>query len=184
VSGWLCLEDRLRLREREEEILKKYMQKNGDDWQRIRIENRYKNIHINKQMAINTNGDSGKERQKWDEIGMKWCDWDEQRNVEETCKEFYNLSDCRQFSRHERKGRKVLKDQADTKKSIDKNLPSSFFATIFEKMATQFSFEWILMLPRTAVGWQLTSIIHNHIRVARWFVFKPKIPIWVNFGGP
>jgi hypothetical protein len=21
-------------------------------------------------------------------------------------------------------------------------------------------------------------------RVARWFVFKPKIPIWVNFGGP
>jgi hypothetical protein len=22
------------------------------------------------------------------------------------------------------------------------------------------------------------------IRVARWFLFKPKIPIWVNFGGP
>jgi hypothetical protein len=21
-------------------------------------------------------------------------------------------------------------------------------------------------------------------RVARWFVFKPKIPIWENFGGP
>jgi hypothetical protein len=21
-------------------------------------------------------------------------------------------------------------------------------------------------------------------RVARWFLFKPKIPIWVNFGGP
>jgi hypothetical protein len=21
-------------------------------------------------------------------------------------------------------------------------------------------------------------------RLARWFVFKPKIPIWVNFGGP
>jgi hypothetical protein len=21
-------------------------------------------------------------------------------------------------------------------------------------------------------------------RVARWFVFKPKIAIWVNFGGP
>jgi hypothetical protein len=21
-------------------------------------------------------------------------------------------------------------------------------------------------------------------RVARWLVFKPKIPIWVNFGGP
>jgi hypothetical protein len=24
----------------------------------------------------------------------------------------------------------------------------------------------------------------NLSRVARWFVFKPKIPIWVNFGGP
>jgi hypothetical protein len=24
----------------------------------------------------------------------------------------------------------------------------------------------------------------NQTRVARWFVFKPKIPIWVNFGGP
>jgi hypothetical protein len=22
------------------------------------------------------------------------------------------------------------------------------------------------------------------IRVARWHIFKPKIPIWVNFGGP
>jgi hypothetical protein len=21
-------------------------------------------------------------------------------------------------------------------------------------------------------------------RVARWFIFEPKIPIWVNFGGP
>jgi hypothetical protein len=21
-------------------------------------------------------------------------------------------------------------------------------------------------------------------RVARWFIFKPNIPIWVNFGGP
>jgi thiol-disulfide isomerase/thioredoxin len=22
------------------------------------------------------------------------------------------------------------------------------------------------------------------IRVARWFILKPKVPIWVNFGGP
>jgi hypothetical protein len=22
-----------------------------------------------------------------------------------------------------------------------------------------------------------------HARVARWYIFKPKIPIWVNFGG-
>jgi hypothetical protein len=27
------------------------------------------------------------------------------------------------------------------------------------------------------------SYFVNHGRVARWFVFKPKIPIWVNFGG-
>jgi hypothetical protein len=24
----------------------------------------------------------------------------------------------------------------------------------------------------------------NSRRAARWFVFKPRIPIWVNFGGP
>jgi hypothetical protein len=24
--------------------------------------------------------------------------------------------------------------------------------------------------------------LHDETRVARWFVFKPKIPIWVNFG--
>jgi hypothetical protein len=23
-----------------------------------------------------------------------------------------------------------------------------------------------------------------HTRVARWYIFKPKIPIWVNFVGP
>jgi hypothetical protein len=22
------------------------------------------------------------------------------------------------------------------------------------------------------------------VRVARWYIFKPKIPIWINFGGP
>jgi hypothetical protein len=28
-------------------------------------------------------------------------------------------------------------------------------------------------------------IFYDHlVRVARWFVFKPKIPIWVNSGGP
>jgi hypothetical protein len=26
--------------------------------------------------------------------------------------------------------------------------------------------------------------VRVHSRVARWFVFKTKIPIWVNFGGP
>jgi hypothetical protein len=31
---------------------------------------------------------------------------------------------------------------------------------------------------------QKSKIVANKIRVARWFVFKPKIPIRVNFGGP
>jgi hypothetical protein len=26
--------------------------------------------------------------------------------------------------------------------------------------------------------------MYIEIRVARWFIFKPKIPIWINFGGP
>jgi hypothetical protein len=31
----------------------------------------------------------------------------------------------------------------------------------------------------------LSGIVHVDCdRVARWFVFKPKIQIWVNFGGP
>jgi hypothetical protein len=29
-----------------------------------------------------------------------------------------------------------------------------------------------------------TTDVYQQPRVARWFVFKPKIPIWVNFGGP
>jgi hypothetical protein len=27
------------------------------------------------------------------------------------------------------------------------------------------------------------TFLKGPTRVARWFVFKPKIPIWVNFGG-
>jgi hypothetical protein len=26
--------------------------------------------------------------------------------------------------------------------------------------------------------------VHIGVRVARWFIFKPKIPIWVNFVRP
>jgi hypothetical protein len=28
------------------------------------------------------------------------------------------------------------------------------------------------------------AVVNYRTRVARWFVFKPKIPIWINFGGP
>jgi hypothetical protein len=30
----------------------------------------------------------------------------------------------------------------------------------------------------------LTNLEQPEARVARWFLFKTKIPIWVNFGGP
>jgi hypothetical protein len=30
---------------------------------------------------------------------------------------------------------------------------------------------------------RLDHAAKHRVRVARWFVFKPKIPIWVNFGG-
>jgi hypothetical protein len=29
---------------------------------------------------------------------------------------------------------------------------------------------------------QRNTTLHN--RVARWYIFKPKIPLWVNFGRP
>jgi hypothetical protein len=31
---------------------------------------------------------------------------------------------------------------------------------------------------------QMSAVREVVDRVARWFVSKPKIPIWVNFGGP
>jgi hypothetical protein len=50
-----------------------------------------------------------------------------------------------------------------------------------------------LDLIRTPIFWQqkgrekgLTAPMRLRVggRVARWFVFKPNIPIWVNFRGP
>jgi hypothetical protein len=34
---------------------------------------------------------------------------------------------------------------------------------------------------KVIAGYQKCKLLR---RVARWFVFKPKIPIWVNFGRP
>jgi hypothetical protein len=45
----------------------------------------------------------------------------------------------------------------------------------------------ILLFVRTKVfrfPSLLASSVLLNVRVARWFVFKPKIPIWVNFVGP
>jgi hypothetical protein len=35
-----------------------------------------------------------------------------------------------------------------------------------------------------SVDWATNPSNVEKPRIARWFVFKPKIPIWVNFGGP
>jgi hypothetical protein len=35
------------------------------------------------------------------------------------------------------------------------------------------------------VGKMLSAVRKSLMpRLARWFIFKPKIPTWVNFGGP
>jgi hypothetical protein len=41
---------------------------------------------------------------------------------------------------------------------------------------------WHQSLAR-ALSLQASFSISARIKVARWFVFKPKIQIWVNFGG-
>jgi hypothetical protein len=46
-------------------------------------------------------------------------------------------------------------------------------------------FVWhILLLGRSFISMMHACKATAHSRVARWFIFKPKIPIWVNFGGP
>jgi hypothetical protein len=44
------------------------------------------------------------------------------------------------------------------------------FQRVFQKMSNPASFAMAMM-----------ALMH---RVARWFIFKPKITIWVNLGGP
>jgi hypothetical protein len=39
--------------------------------------------------------------------------------------------------------------------------------------------------PSTAqISGKRNAPVTKTVRVARWFLFKLKIPIWVNFGGP
>jgi hypothetical protein len=47
----------------------------------------------------------------------------------------------------------------------------------FAKKSAESWLQWKIYLA-------IATLIRNSARVARWFVFKPKIPIWVNFGGP
>jgi hypothetical protein len=39
-----------------------------------------------------------------------------------------------------------------------------------------------IILKKQSSGLQMVYVEHI-ARAARWFVFKPKIPVWVNFGG-
>jgi hypothetical protein len=39
-----------------------------------------------------------------------------------------------------------------------------------------------IKLPRLEKGEKKKKILFS-ARVARWYIFKPKIPIWVNLGG-
>jgi hypothetical protein len=41
------------------------------------------------------------------------------------------------------------------------------------KIQIGYIFSWL----KKEIGWL-------RVRVARWFIFKPKIPIWVNFARP
>jgi hypothetical protein len=43
-----------------------------------------------------------------------------------------------------------------------------------------------LLVNNAAIAFKTdaTEPISVQVRVARWYIFKPKIPIWVNFGGP
>jgi hypothetical protein len=61
--------------------------------------------------------------------------------------------------------------------AIDKRetlLMVSFGKKWTTRMGTEFRLDDSTMLCTTFVNY----------RVARWFIFKPKIPIWGNFGGP
>jgi hypothetical protein len=35
-----------------------------------------------------------------------------------------------------------------------------------------------------SIGLEPAAPKQGNVRIARWFIFKPEIPIWVNFGGP
>jgi hypothetical protein len=58
---------------------------------------------------------------------------------------------------------------------ITKKQPSYRFPIVFES-----TFE----RPFCILNGILDQDVGLEIKVARWFVFKPKMPIWVNFDGP
>jgi hypothetical protein len=54
-------------------------------------------------------------------------------------------------------------------------------------LQVKLNFQWLFECAKKIADqlfcvWLLTSLATD-TRVARWFIFKPKIPFWVNFGG-
>jgi hypothetical protein len=41
----------------------------------------------------------------------------------------------------------------------------------------------VVVVHSEVIGQFLDGNVYVGLWVARWFVFKPKIPFWVNFGG-
>jgi hypothetical protein len=41
----------------------------------------------------------------------------------------------------------------------------------------------VVVVHSEVIGQFLDGNVYVGLWVARWFVFKPKIPLWVNFGG-
>jgi hypothetical protein len=56
-----------------------------------------------------------------------------------------------------------------------KLLPFELYESMYELLTSQFKVQH--SMTHTPSFWPALS------RVARWHIFKPKIPIWVNFGG-
>jgi hypothetical protein len=62
---------------------------------------------------------------------------------------------------------------------IKKNCPKKTIAQYLGEISPN-----LVTLDNQAEYFGLNSNIYITVRVARWFIFKPKIPIWVNFGVP
>jgi hypothetical protein len=60
------------------------------------------------------------------------------------------------------------------------------FKTNFAILRKLLDLLWELFDTKTQVKNEVSKTFGNNTRtrVARWFNFKPKVPIWVNFGGP
>jgi hypothetical protein len=74
----------------------------------------------------------------------------------------------------DRRGLNFIPESNDVFNAMFPRVGSSFKKSIPELANPNFSYiAHLCMMQKMFQG-----------RVARWYFFKPKIPIWVNFGGP